>query len=331
MCMAPATMPLIGQTIGEYLDAAVAALPRCDALVVAPAEGALDLSRAAAARRRLRGRAAGARARARRPHRHLVAEQRGMGDHPVRHRQGRAHPGQHQSGLPPGRARIRAEQGRLQGADHGDRAQDQRLHRHAQRSWRRSWRRASRAQLKAAKLPDAAHAHPASAATSPGMLAFDDDRRRLAHDSHRAQPAGSSRAELQFDDPINIQFTSGTTGFPKGATLTHHNILNNGFFIGETMRLDREGPPLHSRAALSLLRHGAGQPRLRHPWRRHGLSRRGLRSAGGAGDRRRTSAAPASTACPPCSSPNSAMPSSSASTSPRCAPASWRARPVRSR
>ena len=71
--------------------------------------------------------------------------------------------------------------------------------------------------------------------TTPGMFNFDDVM--AAADAGDLAQIAAVESGLQFDDAVNIQFTSGTTGAPKGATLTHHNILNNGFFIGEAMKL----------------------------------------------------------------------------------------------
>jgi fatty-acyl-CoA synthase len=145
---------------------------------------------------------------------------------------------------------------------------------------------------------------------TPGMLNF-DELARPADAAALARLAERS-ARLQFDDAINIQFTSGTTGTPKGATLTHHNILNNAFFVAEAVRLtpnDRVCIPVplyHCSGmvlgSLGCITHGAtmvlpseGFDALARPW----------------------------SECPRCTSPCSTIPDLRNTISPAFAPASW--------
>ncbi len=89
--------------------------------------------------------------------------------------------------------------------------------------------------LRSKKLPDLEIVIRMGDAESPGMFNFADIC-AAGGDKERAR-LERLRDELRPDDPINIQFTSGTTGNPKGATLTHCNILNNGYLTGAGMRL----------------------------------------------------------------------------------------------
>jgi fatty-acyl-CoA synthase len=90
-------------------------------------------------------------------------------------------------------------------------------------------------ELRAARLPQLRTVIQIGGPRAPGTIAFEEVA-GLGGARHRDTLAALGRT-LQFDDPINIQFTSGTTGSPKGVTLTHHNILNNGYFVGRAMRL----------------------------------------------------------------------------------------------
>ena len=132
--------------------------------------------------------------------------------------------------------------------------------------------------LKAARLPHLTTLIHLADTDEPGMLCFD----AVQHLGGSAEYARLEElaAQLQLDDPINVQFTSGTTGSPKAATLNSPQHPEQRLLPGRAHGSDGGRPLLHAAAVVSLRRYGMRQLARHRPWRDRDLSRRRVRHFG---------------------------------------------------